>query len=40
MNKDKEVTKNQVELIQQIKEKEQKRFEKYLINEKRERRNY
>jgi len=40
MNKDKEVTKKQMELIKKIKEKEQKRFEKYLINEKRERRNY
>lgn len=35
MNKDKEVTRKQMELIQKIKEKEQKRFEKYLINEER-----
>jgi len=35
MNKDKEVTRKQMELIERIKEKEQKRFEKYLINEER-----
>ena len=35
MNKDKEITRRQMELIQRIKEKEQKRFEKYLINEER-----
>lgn len=35
MNKDKEVTRKQMELIKRIKEKEQKRFEKYLINEER-----
>lgn len=35
MNKDKEVTQKQMEVIQRIKEKEQKRFEKYLINEER-----
>lgn len=35
INKDKEITKKQMELIKRIKEKEQKRFEKYLINEER-----
>ena len=35
MNKDKEVTRKQMELIQRIKQKEQKRFEKYLLNEER-----
>lgn len=35
MNKDKETTQKQMELIKRIKEKEQKRFEKYLINEER-----
>lgn len=35
LNKDKETTEKQMELIKKIKEKEQKRFEKYIINEER-----
>jgi hypothetical protein len=35
MDKDKEVTQKQMEIIKRIKEKEQSRFEKYLINEER-----